>query len=60
LRFYKRQLNKAANKEAWKIMKNWTSSDMSVKDASKKAFGTSIIKPEVEQPSNVPSPADVI
>lgn len=60
LRFYKRQLNRAANKEAWKIMKNWTSSDMSVKDASRKAFGTSIIKPEVEQPSNAPDHGEVI
>lgn len=60
LRFYKRQLNKAANKEAWKIMNKWTSSDMSVKDASRKAFGTSIIKPEVEQPLNAPDYGEVI
>lgn len=61
LRFYKRQLNKAVRKEANKIMTKWTSSDMSVKDASKKkAFGTSIIKPEVEQPSNAPDHAKVI
>lgn len=60
LRFYNRQLNKVVNKEANKIMAKWTSSDMSVKDASRRAFGTSIIKPEVEQPLNAPPHAEII